>query len=181
MKLKALIVMIIGLLLSSNIYSQKILVNGKESKGKLAWSDFTAKPDKSSSFNAFTSYIFNTKIASINFNGDIAVINGFEVILEFDQKNSWAKKDKVTEELLVHEQGHFNFGILCVREIMENFNKAKFTKSNYNSLLQKLVSDAGNKYKMLGIKYDSETDHSKKAEQQAKWNSFFIEKLGKLE
>ena len=172
-------VTLIALFLSVSLKSfcQKILVNGEESNGKLAWSDFTGKVDKSSSFNAFTAYKFNTKTESVKFVGDSAKIIGFQVFLELDQKNSWAKKDKVTDDLLIHEQGHFNLGILSVREIMAKFKEAKFTKSNYNTLLQNIVNDVSKKYNELGIKYDAETNHSKDAEQQKKWNTFFLENL----
>jgi hypothetical protein len=177
MKFKKLFLLELVLLASLNIFSQKIIVHGQESSGKLTWSDFTGKVDRSSSFNAYTSYKFNTKIGNIKFVGDSAIINGFEVILELDQKNSWAKKDKVTDELLVHEQGHFNFGILCVKEIMTKYNQAKFTKANYNSILQGIINDASKKYNEMGLRYDEETDHSKQKEQQAKWNAFFSENL----
>ncbi len=177
MKFNQITLLVIALLLSVNIFSQKILVNGQEANGKLSWSDFTGKVDENSSFNAFTAYKFNTKFENVKFVGDSAKINGFEVILELDQKNSWAKKDKVTDDLLVHEQGHFNLGILCIKEIMSKFREAKFTKNNYNALLQNIVSDASNKYNDMGVKYDEETNHSKNTDQQKKWNSFFSEKL----
>ncbi|MBX2931579.1 MAG: DUF922 domain-containing protein [Chitinophagaceae bacterium] len=173
------IVPLITLLLLSNpnVFSQKIIVNGEESTGKISWSDFTGKVDKNSSYFAFTSYKFKTKVGTIKFIGDSVVISSFDVILELDNKNSWAKKDKITDELLVHEQGHFNIGILCVKEIMANYKKAKFTKSNYSTLLQSIVSDASKKYKEMGLKYDRETNHSKNKEEQEKWNTYFKENL----
>ncbi len=122
--------------------------------------------------------IFNTKFANIKFLGDCAVINGFEVTLEFNHQNSWAKMDYVTDNLLVHEQGHFNLGILCVREIMAKYREAHFTKTNFNALLQNIINEASKKYNDMGLKYDKETDHSKSSEQQIKWNNFFLEQLG---
>ena len=178
MKIKTVTFLILALHISFNIYSQKIIVNGQESTGKLNWDDFTGKVIEGSPFNAFTSYKFNTKFANIKFISDSAIVNGFEVVLEFDNINSWAKKDKVTDNLLVHEQGHFDIGILCTREIMAKFKEAKFTKENYRILFQNIINDASKKYKEMGIKYDDETDHSKNTKQQIKWNSFFSEQLG---
>lgn len=178
MKIKTVTFLILALHISFNIYSQKIIVNGRESTGKLSWDDFTGKVIEGSAFNAFTSYKFNTKFANIKFISDSAIVNGFEVVLEFDNINSWAKKDKVTDNLLVHEQGHFDIGILCTREIMAKFKEAKFTKENYRILFQNIINDASKKYKEMGIKYDDETDHSKNTKQQIKWNSFFSEQLG---
>jgi hypothetical protein len=100
-------------------------------------------------------------------------MNGFEIILELDPNNSWAKNDKVTDALLIHEQGHFNLGILCVREILNKYKETKFTRSNYKVALQGIISDASKKYNDLGLLYDKETDHSKNIEEQLKWNKFF--------
>lgn len=76
-------------------------------------------------------------------------------------QKSWAIKDEVSDELLVHEQGHFNIGILCIREIMEKFKQTKFTKSNFSQLLSNLFKSTTNKYSELTLNYDKETDHSK--------------------
>ncbi len=173
MKTKLFMLFLIHMFLQVQCYSQKILVNGQESNGKLNWSNFTGKIDKSSSFNAYTSYKFFTKFQGINFIGDSAIMNGFEIILELDPNNSWAKNDKVTDALLIHEQGHFNLGILCVREILNKYKETKFTRSNYKVALQGIISDASKKYNDLGLLYDKETDHSKNIEEQLKWNKFF--------
>lgn len=179
MRYKSIFILILNIALGLVSYSQKIIVNGEESNGKLTWEDFSGKVDNDVSFYAFTSYKFNTKVGDIKFVGDSAIINGFDVILYFDHKKSWVKKGKETDALLIHEQGHFNVGILCVREIMRKFKEAKFTKANYNNLLKNIVSESSKKYNEMGLTYDEETDHSKNVEQQIKWNNFFSEELAK--
>ena len=165
---------ILILIFSSFIsYGQKIIVRGQESNGKLEWKDFTGKVDRNSSFAAYTGYKFSTKFSGVRFIGDSAVIDGFEVLLELDPKKSWAKMDKATDALLVHEQGHFNLGILTMKEVLTRFNNARFTKNNYQALLQEIVNEVSKKYNDLSKKYDSETDHSKNKDQQEKWNEFF--------
>jgi hypothetical protein len=145
MKFNQITLLALFLTFSLNAFCQTILINGKESNGKLTWSDFTGKVDKSSFFHAFTVYKFNTKFESVKFVGDSAKIIGFQVILELDQINSWAKIDKETDNLLVHEQGHFNLGILCIREIMTE-EKAEFYA---NDLLWR--------YEKNGIKLENKT------------------------
>jgi hypothetical protein len=105
--------------------------------------------------------------------GDSAIINCYQIILELNPKTSWVKKALATDELLVHEQGHFNIGILSMKEILFKYRTTKFTKSNFNEVLKNLFLDTQKKYNDLGIKYDNETDHSKNKEQQLKWNKFF--------
>lgn len=180
MKIAYLILCFLAMLTGNQSLGQKIRINGKESDGTLKWSDFTGKVDPTSSFYAVTSYKFNTKIDDIRMMGDSVAIKGFDVILELDQDESWVKKDKMTDDLLIHEQGHFNIGILCVREIMFRFKAARFTKSNFDKLLQKIIDDASKKYADMGVKYDEETNHSIDAEQQMKWNAFFMEQLKKV-
>lgn len=175
--MKTLIIIFLMALCPIHSFSQTILINGHKSDGKLAWSDFTGKVNQSASFNAYTAYTFSTKTESVHFVGDSAVIEGFDAILKLDKKNTWAKKDKVTDELLVHEQGHFDLGILCVREIMKKVKETKFTQANLNSRLNKIINDTSKKYNKLGLKYDKETNHSKNLKQQRKWNEFFKEKL----
>lgn len=177
MNLKKTPIVLLMVFISFNIYGQTIMVNGQKYSGKLNWNDFTGKVDKGSSFGAYTAYKFNTKFESVKFIGDSAVINGFDVILELDGKNTWAKEDKMTDELLVHEQGHFNIGILCVKEIMAKFQETKFTKVDYNVKIQKIINEASKKFTAMGATYDEETEHSKNIDQQKKWNSFFEENL----
>lgn len=177
MKNKKIYLLLLSFLITLLGFCQKIIVNNQESSGKLSWSDFTGKVDRSTSFQAFTSYKLKPKFGEIKVFGDSIKIGEFEIILELDQKKSWAKEDKLTDELLIHEQGHFNIGILNMKEILANYKLAKFTKSNFNPLIQNIITEASNKYREMGIKYDEETDHSKNKEQQLKWNNYFSEKL----
>ncbi len=165
---------------SGTALSQKIFINGNESNGKLKWADFTGKVDKKSTFNAFTSYKYKTNFGGIQAKGDSIIINGFEVTLELDQPNSWAKTEKVTDELLEHEQGHFNLGILTMKEIIERVNQSKFTKDNFQNSIQKIMNEVSLKYREMGVKYDEETNHSIDKEQQQNWNIFFKSMLPEL-
>lgn len=161
-------------------HAQKVIVNGTESNGKLQWNDFRGKIDKSSSFAAYTFYNLGWKVKGARASGDSMIIEGFEVTVEFNDKNSWVKMERATPQLLLHEQGHFNIGILAVREAMETFKKTKFTQANFKELLPKMVSTISKKYSEMGVVYDKETDHSKNADMQNTWNSFFAERLPEL-
>ena len=76
------------LIISTICFGQKIIVNNQEHTGRLTWADFTGKIDNNSSFTAYTSYKFGTKIESVKTEGDSITINGFEIILELDQTKS---------------------------------------------------------------------------------------------
>jgi hypothetical protein len=160
-------------------FSQRIFISGEETNRKLTWSDFTGKVDKNSSFLAYTGYLIKYKADDIKAFGDSLSIGKFEVTLELDPLKSWANRSKVTDDLLIHEQGHFDIAIVCVREIVEVYKQTRFTRANLNATLQNIVNTIRKKYDEMELKYDAETDHSKNKEQQAKWNQFIGEQLNK--
>lgn len=179
MQTKKTSLLFFGLLIYLSCLSQKIIINGQETIRKLSWSDFTGKVDDSSPFFAYTYYDIKSKWGNIKIIGDSVNIGNFEVTLELNPNKSWAKKDKVTSELLIHEQGHFNLGILAMKEMLDKFRESKFTRSNYNTGLQNIVTEALKKYNNMSVQYDEETNHSDNKQEQMKWNDFFSKNLPK--
>lgn len=159
--------------------SQKILIHGEETDRKLNWADFTGKVDRNSPFVAYTGYQITFKAENIQAFGDSLSIGKFEVTLALDPVKSWVNMAKATDELLVHEQKHFDIGIICMREILAVYAKTKFTKYNFNETIQGIITSTRTKYHDMGLKYDEESDHSKNKEQQAKWNMFIAAELEK--
>jgi hypothetical protein len=171
------------LLISSlqSLSAQKILIDGTEGNRSLQWPDFKAAPNNSSPYFAYTAWKTNVKFGGVQFEGEKAIINGFEMTVEFDAKNSWVKKGKETEELLRHEQGHFDIGLLYMQEVLQSIATASFTKSGYKDEFEKLIKDIHHKYVVMGDKYDKDTNHSIQKDEQAKWNAFFEEKVSSKE
>lgn len=172
-----LCLLLLSIAISSICYSQKIIINGEETLRKLQWFDFTGKPDNPSPFYAYTSWKLKSRMGDVQFKNDSVIIKSFEVQLELDSVKSWVKTDKATDELLLHEQGHFNFGILCMNEIRATQKKMSFTLAKFQSELQELFRTHVKKYKDMEAKYDQETSHGKNKEQQEKWNTFFQQQL----
>jgi hypothetical protein len=168
-----------SLLLHRHAYSQRVIINGKEKHRQLTWQDFTGNPDNSSDLHAYTYYNLRYQYRNVSYSGESATLGDFEVTLELDPQKSWAKKDKLTDELLVHEQGHFNIGILCMRELLAIVKQTAFARGDYAARLQNIFNETMAKYNKLTIQYDQETNHFMDKEQQSKWNQFFSEKLGK--
>src|SRR4051812_40137104 len=122
--LSRLILFIFLLLVSFYSNSQKIIISGTETSRPLVWKDFSGTPDNSSAYYALTWWTLRFRYQSVAYNGNDAQLNGFQVQLELDPKNSWVKPGKETDYLLAHEQLHFNMGILCMREIIAAVNGA---------------------------------------------------------
>lgn len=164
---------------SQNISAQKVIINGVEGNRLLQWSDFTGKPDLSSPYFAYTVWKTNFKYSAVRFSGDTALISGFQMTLMLDPIKSWLKKDKKSDELLLHEQGHFDIGLLFMKEVLEEISKVTFTRSNYQSEIRNLTSRVHKKYNEMTLTYDEDTNHSKNKEQQKNWTKFFSDNLSR--
>jgi len=173
MQMKKFLIVGVLILFSFFTYSQKIIISGQEGLRKLTWNDFTGQVDESSLFVAFTWYNYKFKYSSAQFIGDSVVLKDFQVILQLDPKKSWAKQDKVTDDLLIHEQGHFNIGILFMNELLLKINSAKFFRNSWTTDFPKVIKEVSQKYAEMGVTYDEETNHAKNKRQQAKWNEMF--------
>ncbi len=165
--------------ISKVTFCQDVIINGVNKNTLLTWDDFTGRPDRSSSHDANTYWNLNYTIKDISFKGDTAKIKGFSFKLELNDKLSWIKQGKQTNSLLNHEQGHFDIGLICQLDLIKQFNSTVFLKADFQNKLQTLFAAVLDKYRLLGIKYDEETDHSKNQQSQDRWNIFFAKELNK--
>ncbi len=90
------------LLFYLNTSAQKIILGGEETSRLLTWDDFRGKPDKDSTFFAFTFWNISARYDAFLFRGD-TVDWKVTVVYELG-KDSWKKKDKLSDSLLRHEQ-----------------------------------------------------------------------------
>jgi hypothetical protein len=159
--------------MSTLAFSQDIFINSINKNRPLTWDDFKGAPDRNSGTDAFTVWNINYSLGSINFKGDTIKIGKFSVKLQLDEKQSWTKPEKQTTILLKHEQGHFDLGLICQREIIRQLNSTVFLKADFQNKIQSIFSSILEKYHLLGLKYDEETRHSTNQAAQDSWNHFF--------
>jgi hypothetical protein len=159
--------------------SQKIIISGKEGNRPLIWSDFTGNVDKSSPYFAMTGWNINYSYSDVKIIGDSARIGSFNATLQLDPAGSWVRKEKATDELLKHEQGHFDIGILCQKELLSKIQASSYTKNNFKPLLQSIFNSTMQKYHRMGEQYDNETVHGKNKDNQEKWNTLIQTELDK--
>jgi len=159
------------LLCSVQLSAQKIIISGQETSRLLNWDDFTGKPDKEAAYHAYTYWNTSYKFDAFQFKGDTVKWN---VVITVELgKNSWKKKDKITDTLLKHEQGHFDIGILCAMEMQQRINATVFMKNNYQATLAAIIKEVVDKYKQMDLQYDAETAHHANRPEQWKWDAFF--------
>jgi hypothetical protein len=169
------ILLIVTLMISTLGFSQRIVINGIEGDRPLKWDDFIGKPDKDLPYLAFTICTPKSKINSFTIKGDTALVD-VEFWLELNEK-SWVKRDKVTDTLLQHEEGHFSIGKLWVRELSKRIKATVFFKKDYQVVINSIIKQVADKYRQIEQQYDKETDHHRIREQQWKWDSYFRNEL----
>lgn len=165
------------LVLNTLVFAQDIFIGGINKNRPLTWSDFKGTPDATSGHHAFTVWNITYSLSGISLKENTVKIGKFLIKLEFDENQSWVKPGKQTDLLLKHEQGHFNLGLICQREIIQQLNNAVFFKTDFQQKIQNIFSSTLEKYHQLGLKYDAETNHSINQSAQDNWNNFFASQL----
>jgi len=169
-------------LISSTFFAQQIIINDVQRDGKLTWNDFPEKNDPNLAFVAYIKYDYKYSIPSFKLENNVIVPAEVIGTLEFNRNESWVRPGMQSEEILEHEQGHFNIGILTIREIMKELKSIRFQpkEKNPKQILDGIVEKISKKYTEMEKQYDLETNHSQNKENQAKWNHFFREQLPEL-
>lgn len=138
----------------------------------------------------------STKCEPVGKSGKVkctATINEVNAQAEFDPNQSWVKPDKQTDDLLKHEQGHFDIAEHFARKKREQMNNfvgqsesavADTEQEAEDQATEKLekklmeVCDAIDKQEdALQDAYDTQTKHGTDADQQKKWDEKIIKLL----
>ena len=162
---------------SSSAFSQDVIIGGTNNNRPLTWHDFKGRPDLNSSHDALTHWEINYILQNIRFTGDTVKIGNFSVKLELNTGKSWTKPEKQTVRLLKHEQGHFDLGLICQREMLKQLHNTVFLKAGFQDKIKNIFTSILQKYQALSNTYDAETNHSINQEAQDKWNNFFTQEL----
>jgi len=145
----------------------------------LSWSDFTGFPDESSPYIAFTYYNLSYR-SSWDGGGTITIT----VQCIFEKNKSWRKiEKKLTPEVLLHEQMHFNIAELYARRMRQAF--ADYTAVHKHSAetsadIKKIFATCMDNCKAYNELYDLETSHSVNEPRQQEWNKKITAQLTEL-
>ena len=147
-----------------------------ENERPLIWKDFKMKVDKSSAFYALShtgvAYKYNVIY------GENVLDIDFVVFAFFEKDLSWYKKDDATDELLVHEQLHFDISELSARMMRKEISEFSFTMK-YGEEILNIVNKYTFQREELQKQYDEETNHSRNKEEQKRWEEYVETELGK--
>ena len=128
---------------------------------KLTWADYKATPNPRSDAAASTTttLVVNYDITNTRF--------GYKIQSRFSKTRSWGLHK--TDYILSHEQGHFDIAEIFARKLHQKLSEYKFDKKSYQKDLKKIYDDVTGEKEEMQNKYDRETNHSIKKQEQAEW------------
>ena len=144
---------------SDTIYYDKALV----------WDQFVGRPEMNGKVAALTS-------SGFGFEAGIQVKDGrgsldLNVYCFFNKTKSWVKPDCTTSYILNHEQRHFDISYISTMRFVQQLKALRFTRSNYDQLLDNAYAEAYTYMNTLQNQYDQETNNGLDREKQAEWNN----------
>jgi len=128
---------------------------------KLTWSDFKGDPDPHSP---------NAALTSSNINIDFGYNNtGFQYSIRcvFDKTRSWVRIP--TDEVLAHEQGHFDIAEIYARRLNKALAGYRFNTQTVSKDVNDIYGNMMKEHRQAQVQYDQETDYSRNRVKQAEW------------
>ena len=146
---------------------------------KLNWKDFQGTPDMTSPAGAMTAsgFAFNSQMNSDGNSVNLSI----GVYVYFTKNDSWKKANINSEYHLLHEQHHFDITELSAEKLITELQEARFTRSNYNVLMNSIFDKAFNDNLIMQQQYDKETKNSIDIKKQLEWNDKIAAEIKELQ
>lgn len=142
----------------------------------LTYDDFNGSPGKEAEV-ALTSSGF---LFSYQYDGKSQLT--IEVTATFDKSKSWFRDEGKTNEVLNHEQTHFNITEVNARLLRKAFFERTYKSSNnFDVLLTRLYDDFTDRCSRMQNEYDNETNHGINSRLQQAWDKKISQQLKELE
>jgi Bacterial protein of unknown function (DUF922) len=115
-----------------------------------------------------------------------SVVNGkkatVRITAEFRPHESWTRypKIKLPAVALDHEKRHFDITEIYARKIRQVVSTTKFSSAGFNEELDALFKEMAAQHRAEQARYDHETNHSIKPEEQKQWNAWIDSQLEAL-
>lgn len=140
---------------------------------KLTWSDFQGTPDPKSPNAALTSSNVNIEFGYND--------TGFQYTIKcsFDKNRSWVRI--ATNEVLAHEQGHFDIAEIYARKLNKAMAAYHFNAQTADNDVNQLYENIMKEHRQTQIQYDQETDYSRNRPKQQEWLKKIATDLKSLE
>lgn len=151
------------------------------SEYKLSWSDFLGEPSDEVYGSAMTSYKIEVIPSDVivDENDRIKGYDNLSVKANFYKYYSWTIENK--NELLHHEQLHFDIAELFARKMRKEFRKLQSSKEARFTIYLECYNSLWKECRAYQKKYDYETRHGLESEINEKWITEINEELKALQ
>jgi hypothetical protein len=135
---------------------------------RLTWIDFKGRPDAASAAGAITESGFGYKMNMQSYNNRTSI--NITVFCYFNKNKSWVKKGMKTAYALLHEQHHYDITYINTCLFIQKLKEAKLTRSNFNSMLEKIHDECFAALDKMQDDYDGQTSNGRIEVMQLVWN-----------
>lgn len=168
-----MIVQFIAFLVAAASWQQNNNLIDWNNNRKLTWEDFKGPVDAESKNAALTSSSIN-----IEFGYDDAGLE-YTIKCSFNKQKSWVRIKN--DEVLAHEQGHFDLAELHARKLHKALKAYKFNARTVSTDVNKIYDSLMNAHHEAQSLYDNETDYSRNKPKQDEWQKKIADELKGLQ
>jgi hypothetical protein len=141
---------------------------------KLTW-DFYKNgkpPGEYYSACTFANFLYKYQIKSYT-NNEIKL--KFVVNYKLDTAKSYFDEKLLLKDynLLAHEQGHVDLGVIYARKLYNELSKSVYYRENYKKKIDYIFKKVLKDWNLENQRYDKETAHCQNVVSQNHWNLFF--------
>ena len=154
-----------------------------QSYHRLAARDFAGIPSAGTNDIAYTNcdVVYTYQVIHHDNNYDIT----FDVELNMNSNRSYIRLGEVKsreqlQEILRHEQGHYNIAFLLKCEAYAVLSRHRYS-ANYQREIASLFYGVEAKYQKMNSDYENSTNYMINAQNQDKWNAWFSTQLNNVE
>lgn len=147
---------------------------------RLTWDDFRgAVPKNAEEQTAAATFCgigFETNtITNTDNNLKIRVYNTFYL------DNSWARPEEMNDDVLAHEQGHFDLCEVYTRRLRERMSNIRVNVNTLKPMLRKIYEQLQEEYRNRQEAYEEETGHGVNLKEQQRWKDILERELSETD
>ena len=146
---------------------------------QLNWSDFKGTPEGKVYEAARSQFKIEFRYTGKTENNGLVL--QFHVSALFIPQDSWFVEEKKSNELLIHEQLHFDITELFARKMRQEFKSAHISNDNYKVEIQAIYDNIMKEMKAYRSLYNDETFFGANLNKQLEWNSKVRREMAELE
>jgi hypothetical protein len=139
----------------------------------VSWSDFTelsARPQGVKE-DAQIHPEMSFRNFQVGKNGNAVIIKDVEIDIELVANDCWVVRTAKSNDLLKHEQGHYDILTICARELYAALLAIRATSTkDLQKQLEKEKARLGDKVTKADARYDTKTNHSLNQTVQQTWD-----------